>query len=361
MCFEEEFTSEEKYLLGFVLPRASDDACPTTMPVESVLSAARQSGLDFAVLHAWNRKGQLGSVLKSRLKSLQSVEVWRQKTIIDLLELAERANLRLLPIKSFLEFPYVDHDLDVVAVDWERWKAYRPVLERGGYCRFWSTAAVREPGKWFYRPRHTKSLPGIQTHVHFHNAISWNGVPYLDAKKVYERVRSIRVLGQSVPAPSIEDELLTLAAHAVFENHCVAAWEAAQITRLIARYGEPDWEYVIETAVHHHWVAGLWLYLAVMQGLLNHVDASTCIPESVLTRIVPRIDDDLPEIRCRRQLPIRLSKSVVWWVYKQKLRQDFGKRPLLGFAWQLATYSVFDWIVPYLKKGKKWLHGQISK
>lgn len=148
--------------------------------------------------------------------------------------------IRIFPMKSFLEYPFIDDDIDYVVVDKGKWKLCRKLLTQNGYKE--GKINLREPGKIFLSLRNGEKAPKI----HLHKSISWNGVKYLYSEVVWDRRRQIMIRERKIPVPSYEDEILIHALHSVFENKSIKFSEILHLTK-ITLHNNSDWDYIFNT------------------------------------------------------------------------------------------------------------------
>jgi len=270
----------------------------------------------------------------------------------DLITLCEHYGLHLIPMKTFLQYPYVDDDLDIILVENDNVAKCRDLLEKNEYRYLKSRSSLREPKKRFY---FAKGVDNSGLRIHLHWAVSWNGVDYLDIKKVFERRRQIRVGGHNIPIPSVEDEILIMAAHAVHENRYILLGEMIQLGKL-TRHGNIDWDYIIATARDYNWSAGLYLFLALSSIIMHKFDRENPVPPEVLSKLVqnggvlsflerslPTGDDHKKNIHFPIVMPLFLTsftffnKFLLDLKIKQKSARELGR--------ELLAYTAVDWAV----------------
>ncbi|MBU1203600.1 MAG: nucleotidyltransferase family protein, partial [Nanoarchaeota archaeon] len=119
-------------------------------------------------------------------------------------------NVVSFPIKIYNQDERV---LDLVLVNEKDWKKAIRILTQRGYKKEFNLGELRENLKKHY------SKEGFS--IHLHKTISWNGVKFLDPKKVWERKVSIN--GFHYPCP--EDEASIIIAHSFFENRFIDPYD----------------------------------------------------------------------------------------------------------------------------------------
>lgn len=336
-----QFTPPEAALIKLALNQ--DTVGRQQYHLTSLLAVAALNGLDYFLLsHLYDLQHTIPTHLLKKLKLYDELVERSTVLVAELCREAEARKLQLLTIKTFLRFPYADHDLDVVAVHGADLEEYEKLMVYCGWVYKPSRSELREPNKRFYYPSDqlihrigTKTLK-----IHLHRALSWNGVTYLDADAVWQRHESITVRGRSIPIPSSEDEVLIMAAHAVHENRYVLLGEILQFVRL-ATLKELDWTYIRQVAKHFHWERALTIFLAIVKGFLQDVsDAWGALDEQAQGMM---ITDGSHSLICTRRLPIFLPYWQVTSAYMNKLRCDVGSKRVRVWLRELMAYTLIDW------------------
>lgn len=171
-------------------------------------------------------------------------------------------------IKDFMRYPFTDHDVDCVAAQRSHVKTYRARMKEVGYRYRFGKSQLREPDKYFYYPISVRD-EFADIRFHLHKALSWNGVVFLDSEAVLGRCREEKRAEGSFLVPSYEDEILIMAAHALFENASIRLGEILELG-LLVRDERIDWGYLIDTVTRHNWQAALAFFLeAVWAALAN--------------------------------------------------------------------------------------------
>lgn len=244
-------------------------------------------------------------------------------------------HLPFLAIKSFLPFPYVDTNLDLVTARPIDKSKYIAELKSLGYNRKWNLADLREPMKETYQ-----SANRILT-LHIHTAISWNGVIYLPLSQIWERRRLFEMVGGSVWIPSPEDELLIMAAHALFENKTVSMHELVYSWHLIS--SGLDWEYICKVVMEWGWHYGFVRFMCVINDLSallgNPLELRLPLPPF---RLAPKVW--LPYV-----IPFAQSLGITVRKLGWDLKNDKWRR----LPRQLLSYTLVDGVWMYRKAYRK--------
>ena len=241
-------------------------------------------------------------------------------------------------IKSFLPFPYADSNIDFVVVQPQNQDVYITVLNDLGYKRFRSLADIREPNKQMYTYRiEDSNYPKL----HLHKSLSWNGITYLNKIQVWDRHRYIRINGLSIPIPSAEDELLIMAAHAVFENKYISLGELLHLINLLE--SSLDWDYILRVAEENSWITGLRLFLSITSRMGEELGYTIGINQDLVDKLkVGRLDFPF-------MLPFKDTLQATF----SKLALDFRFNNIGEIPRELFTYLMVDLIWMYYKAVKK--------
>ena len=257
--------------------------------------------------------------------------------------LFEQQGLPILFIKSFLTFPYVDSNLDTVAVEQDNRRAYRRHLTQTGFKRVRDLADLREPGKEFYA-RHVGSQRASPI-IHLHSRISWNGIPYMDAQEVYARRRYWQHGAVALPIPSPEDELLIAAAHAIFENKYVLLRDVFYLSHLASPHAL-DWEYLETVALTFNWRSGLCAYLKRIHQIVLRIPLNTTLGLPSWSVRGPA-NPPLTNPQLTAPLPILWPFRNVFRVAMEKMLLDIKDRKMSRFPRQLFSYLFVDYFWTY--------------
>ena len=349
----DSFSGEQRLLIETVFNEtAAPDA--SGMPnLDFMLGLARMNGVLFRFVTAL-KKGTTSEPVLERIRTLHDQQAHEHRVMArvtrEITDLFEANGLRLIPMKTFLRFPYVDEDLDVITVDQDRVPDYRRLLTANGYGYLKSRSKLREPKKRFYLPR-GGHRQGLRIHLHF--AVSWNGVDFMDIRKVWDRRRETVSAGFRLPIPSVEDEILIMAAHAVHENRYVLLAELLQLQRL-TQNGPLDWDYMIGAARGHRWLPALYFFLLLANRIMERLDQVPPIPGTAMARLgreSPLAGIIERDVAAWDQASLRLSFPVTppFWLtsalFAHKFIYDLGRKKPRELVRELAAFSVVDWLV----------------
>ncbi|MDA2932725.1 hypothetical protein MYX82_00115 [Acidobacteria bacterium AH-259-D05] len=259
-------------------------------------------------------------------------------------ELFKRQRLPILFIKSFLSFPYIDTNLDVVAVKQNDHRVYRRHLVEARFRRLRDLSDLREPEKEFYARKASGDYAPL---LHLHSMISWNGIPYLNVQQVYSRRRYWDYRGATLPIPCPEDELLIAAGHAVFENKYVLLRDVFYLAHLVSSH-DMDWEYIEKVALTFNWKTGLCVYLKRINQIAMHIPLK---PTPDLPPWGAGGPDNLPlaDSQLVAPLPILWPFRITFRPAMEKLLLDLKACKISRIPRQLFSYLFVDYFWTYCR------------
>lgn len=305
--------------------------------LDNLFYVAKANGLILALGNLFESSDEIPELYQDAYRSSQLLEENSSKIFSEYIDKCTSSNLDLLTIKTFLPIPYVDSNVDIVAINSKEIVQYRSIMQLLGYKRYQNLADLREPDKeMYYKGSESPKL-------HLHRAISWNGVIYLDIGKVWKRHKTFNVNGVTVPVPSPEDELLIMAAHVMFENKYISLYEMLYLEWLSAC--NLDWSYIWKAAKTYFWVDALQTFLSfagnlgVALGLDLKLDTNLMFhrPASVTELSFPFL---LPIVDTQKTSMSKLYSDIVHGRFQNVLRELF-------------TYLLVDPIWMYRKALRK--------
>jgi len=296
---------------------------------------AKSNQLLLALLRCSSPLDDLPETFQNWITKLERLEQETADVVQHILPRFSAEHLPFLAIKSFLPFPYVDTNLDLVTARPTKVSKYVSLLKRLGYRRRWNLADLREPMKEIY---------GTATRVltlHVHTAISWNGVIYLPLSQVWERRRLLKMVAGTVWVPSPEDELLIMAAHALFENKTVSMHELLYLRRLILE--DLDWDYISKIVTDCGWRYGFLRFMATVNEL------------NALVEIPLQLPFPLPSVRLAPKvwLPYVIPFAHSLGITIRKLSFDVKNHRWRWLPRQLFSYTLVDGVWMYRKAYRK--------
>lgn len=253
-------------------------------------------------------------------------------------------DLPCLTIKSFLPFPFIDTNIDIVAVDLKNLNKYKKIINQLGFVRLRNLADLREPDKEMYAKVKTEaSFDHLSPKLHLHTQISWNGVTYINLSNVWQRhqYRTIRHYNIKIPVPSPEDELLIIAAHALFENKYITLCDLVHLNWILNQ--DLDWDYAERAAKEYNWAQGFLKFVSTARLLLKAMEFDFYIELKLP-----------PPIKIRTNyFPILLPPAKTLNITLNKMFNDLLNKEIKKIPWELFSYLFVEPIWMYYKALKK--------
>jgi hypothetical protein len=345
----------ELEIAGWLLGDDDGIAVGNAINLEYLLAWAKFNGVLYVMSIALEKAAPEGS-FKMAIQKVVDDQRSKMDDLVketrELIALCQRNGLNLIPMKTFLQFPYVDDDLDIILVENDNIARCRGLLEENEYRYLKSRSSLREPKKRFYFPK-GEDNSGLRIHLHW--AVSWNGVDYLDIRTVFARRREINVDGCKIPIPSVEDEILIMAAHAVHENRYILLGEMLQLQHL-TQQENLNWEYILASAQSYNWSAGLYLFLVLATTIMKKLNQEIPIPVSVLARLAQNSSslhfmerslsswgDSGKDLRFPVIMPPFLTSFAFLDKYLLDLKEK--KKSAREMGRELLAYTAVDWAV----------------
>ncbi|MGB2661577.1 MAG: nucleotidyltransferase family protein [Candidatus Omnitrophota bacterium] len=264
-------------------------------------------------------------------------------------EAFKEKGLRFFAMKSFRSYSYADEDLDMVLVDPERREECIETLEELGFEFLWNRSILREPYKRFYVRKSGEGAPFLpKIHVHF--AVSWNGMVFLDASEIWERMKTLEIRGREVMVPSPEDEILIMAAHAIGENGYVTIGELLHLKTILRISDKIDIGYVVKSAKKHNWLKGLVSFLLLADSYYKNLTG-----ENLLTGDLGGLTEGLSGAGYDMKgeaPPYFFPAKALSPVYTDKIAKDVCSGRLLQLPRELFTFGLVIWLFRNKKRTK---------
>lgn len=260
-----------------------------------------------------------------------------------------RKGLRFFPMKSFRNYKYVDDDIDIILVEPQRKLDYLKALEEAGFAPEWNRSMLREPYKSFYVRRNAQGEE-LLPRIHAHLAVSWNGIRFFDSEKLYSRLRTIEVEGRSIPYPSLEDDLMIMAAHSVSENTYITAGEMLHLKGLVNSSEGLDTGYINETVREWNWGRGMKDFLGLLEESYRFLVGEDIFPLSLSKSL--NLKENKGTIGRDILPPYFLRNTNLLSVYTEKFFKDLFSGKFGSLGREVVTFGLIIWLFRY-KKSKK--------
>jgi len=310
--------------------------------IKHLIHLARKNDLMLAIEEKIKKVIIDDADILERYAKQEALELNSAKIMEEFLSASASNKLSVITIKTFLPLRYADNNIDIVVIGHDAMLEARNILAELGFARLRNLADIREPKKEMYYHLEYGREECTVPKLHLHNAISWNGVIYLDKQIVWKRHVMTKRVNLEIPIPSPEDELLIMAAHAIFENKFITLTEFIHFYLLTSNQ-DINWDYIVESATDKHWSDALLYFLAnvkmIAQAMEVSVEVELNLPQVVLSDFAG--------------LPYKLlwqSTSRVSW---KKLWLDINQGLITELPRQLFSYSLVDWFWMYRKARRK--------
>jgi hypothetical protein len=273
---------------------------------------------------------------QARLKEEQgrAISVFH-KDMADAARTLDSLRLRYFMMKSVRSYPYTDDDIDLVCAEKDFFGRYADALRSIGYEFKWNRSMLREPGKYFFVKR-----PGAGPVIHLHRAVTWNGIEFLDAGTAWERSKTVNINGYPVRVPSVEDEMLILAAHTFHENTYLTAGELLHIKGLrdSLKGRDMNMDYMLAMSERYNWKKAFESYIRIEDAYYRELIAPGrgkrlppyFIPAaSLIPAYVSKVLRDILSLKIFRVPREVFTFCVVIWLFRMKKAAKFnakGKR-----------------------------------
>jgi hypothetical protein len=170
----------------------------------------------------------------------------RAKEAQDISQIFEKYKI-VHTIMKFYDKDDKDDDIDIV-VTRKTFKKAIKIIKSLGFkdhrkLKRGHIAHLREPLKIQFTPNKNKEYI-----IHLHKTFSWNGVKYLNPKKVHKRHIKNKY---GLLVPSKEDQFAIIVAHSIFENNCVYPLELDLFNQL--KKEKLNKRIIYQTAREYNW------------------------------------------------------------------------------------------------------------
>jgi hypothetical protein len=176
--------------------------------------------------------------------------------------------------------------------------------------------------------------------------LSWNGVVFLDSEAVLTRCREERAATGSFLVPGCEDEILIMAAHALFENASIRIGEILEFG-LLVRDEKIDWRHIVDTATRHNWQAALAFFLEAAWLILSNARGVSPVPHIRQWAAETLSEAGVDGVLLSKDIvfPHEIPYSVCMKLYMDKMRRDIRQARLgaRAFFWEGLSFFASVW------------------
>ncbi len=221
----------------------------------------------------------------------------------ELAELASKAHLDLLFIKTIRPYPYAGSDIDVILSSDSEFRRFVEMLGTCGY-----RILAKSDREVTFETKLNEELCLVDVH----NDISAAGMVYFDKRLLWENKVTVNVRGHDVHIPSPEAELVLLAAHATLKELTITL---ADFLHAVYLTKQVDWERV-SAIVHDQDLAVAFSAFASAVNAMNALLYHTRLESSLLPAA------PLPSSQTR-------IAGLVRWDFTRKLSAPYHYSPLI--------------------------------
>lgn len=279
------------------------------------------------------------SLHPSKLDKFEFKKAEQIKLIKVINEISEKTGIPYITMKSFLSYPFIDDDLDVIVLG--SYEDFVSELEARGFSHKKDYADYREPLKKMYVNKDFYVCP------HIHREVSWNGIVAADKFQFYEKAVSFKLGDETVPVPDPTDELIVAIAHFVFENYYFKLGDFIYIRYLMSQ--KIDFDRVKVTTKKFGYRMGANLFFQYMNGFAKTFN----MPELVTTQF----SEGKKKIDPTRPFPYYIPYHSLMPTYLQNLVNSFRFFPRMRVPRRIFTFTVVGYLWKYrlpVKKQRNW-------
>jgi len=203
-------------------------------------------------------------------------------------ETFKKSNIPFLVFKSIAPYNFVRDDIDILVRSKIDFQIAKRILVMDGFH------GSDENNLAIHFDKEN------QLQIDLHPQISWNmfgrsgnGFHLLDEDNLWSRKREADISGISVYVPSVEDDILILCAHSIFQHHYITLNEVFHIGELIRLSPNIDWNYIFSSANKFGWTSILCFTLFIIYQKYTHLYIKEIIPELPLNYVKQTIQEQI--------------------------------------------------------------------
>ncbi len=241
---------------------------------------------------------------------MENLSKTKKELTLNVLNLFSSHRIDALPMKLYSD----DDDVDIVIIDKDKYEDACDILLLNNWYIKNNRSKLRERDKNFLKHKN------IHYVIHLHKAFSWNTIVYLNSNILWKRRRIV----SEILLPSVEDELLIIAAHSLFENQYIKSEEIIYGGELLEN--KYDLSYMRSHADQFHWQKGLDI---VMKKLKKNESSLSML--ELLSVKINKLKQDFKSKYYRQIISEGFNYFVVDWVwnYRILLQKKLTRRPII--------------------------------
>ncbi len=280
------------------------------------------------------------SVLTNKYKYFNKT-LHEVKCIVEIFnEIEKQTGIPYFTMKSFLNYPFIDDDIDFIICN-NGYRIYINELKKRGFSHRKDIADLREPMKKMFKHPAYSIIP------HVHSEISWNGIITCDKAKIFERTIYHNIDNIQVRIPCATDELLIAIGHLLFENYYFKIGEFIYLQYLLTH--DIDYTRIETIAKQYGYKKGLGLYFSYTKAIAECYNVELNIPAKYTVKV---------SVSANKMFPYYIPYSKLIPTYIENFGNGIKKIQILNLFRKLFTYTLVGYIWKYLlqiKRQKKFI------
>ncbi len=311
------------------------------LDITKLINAATLNKMDHYLLSKMKDTNTIGS---SKAKALFETELHLTNNISSLLQkiIPSLSELPWMTMKSFLSYPQVDPDLDIVCIDQSNFTEYKNRLASCGYKikpEFSKRSHWREPFKQHLYPDNFTPNDKTIPYIHLHKKFSWNGMTFFNSTDLWNKKKNIALQqGHKISIPGPTEEILITAAHAIYENKYISLGDFIHCNNL-CKNNTIHTQDLLEKAQQWGWKNGFVLFWDIFTSFLQ---------DNAITLNVSACQESTPNsMRLNRRLPLTLPYLLCQNCVLLKMIHDWRQNSWPLRCHNLLTITLFDPVLRY--------------
>jgi len=174
------------------------------------------------------------------------------KTLEYIIPYLTEKNIEYMVIKSYAPYDFIRDDIDILII---------------GKKKYLETIRFLENNNWQPSNRQNSQVhfdrDGM-VQIDLHKWVGWDnlgtsgiGGNLFDNNELWEKHRKVNFNGMDINVPSVEDDVLIIIAHSIFQHHYTTLNERIHVAELIKSAENIDFDYINKTADAARWQRGI--------------------------------------------------------------------------------------------------------
>ena len=181
------------------------------------------------------------------------------RTLTLLETISKSSGIEFMTFKTLAPFKFVKNDIDIFVLDKEKYLKLSEVLGNEGFAL----------GHVFEGEKELERENFVQ--IDLHNNVSWDyvgrggsGPVLFDLNEFWHNRKKIDYVGLETNVPRVEDEIIALLAHSIFQHHYLTLGECLFIGELI-RSNSINFNYIFAVGKKYGWEGSMKEMLSVVK------------------------------------------------------------------------------------------------